>query len=63
MAHLDGGGGRGVSPGNELAGDGRHGFGREDGAVDVSRDAQIHLPPPPALARCSLSPRCYPSGA
>lgn len=63
MAHLDGGGGRGVSPGNELAGDGRHGFGKEDGAVDVSRDAQIHLPPPPALAPCSLSPRCYPRGA
>lgn len=28
MAHLDGGGGRGVSPGDELAGDGGHGFGR-----------------------------------
>lgn len=62
MAHLDGGGGRGVSPGDELAGDGGHGFGR--GMVPWMYPEMLRYTfPPLPCSRCSLSPRCYPRGA
>lgn len=46
--HLDCGGGGGISPREELAGDGGHGFWR-DGCSGCIRDGQIHSPFPPPI--------------
>lgn len=46
--HLDCGGGGGISPREELAGDGGHGFWR-DGYGGCIRDGQIHSPFPPPI--------------
>lgn len=48
--HLDCGGGGGISPREELAGDGGHGFWR-DGYGGCIRDGQIHSPFPPPYPR------------
>lgn len=53
--HLDGRGGGGVSPGEQLAGDGGHGF---CGMLAVDVAEMANTTPLPAL-----SPRRYPRGA